>query len=96
MGVGDNNWSVSCHNRKFKFNNNGIKLIAESYENLKQVKFDLEKNTIEVVVSNPTLSEKALRIVDLSDTQSFFEDVRNNLEEILSLQMASVELILSP
>lgn len=83
MGVGDNNWSVSCHNRKFKMNNNGIKLIAESYENLAKVIFDLDKNTIEVIVSSPTLSEKAPRIVDLSDTPSFFEDVRNNLEEIL-------------
>ena len=78
------NWSASCWGKTFKFNNNGIKLAARSDEGLEKVIFDTDKKTVSVKVKTPTLSDKAPRTVDLSDATEFFEEVRKNIENILT------------
>lgn len=76
-------WSVICDAKKFQMNNSGIKLVARGDEGLCRVVFDVDKKKIEVIVANPTLPPKVPRVVDLSDTPVFFEEIRENLEEIL-------------
>lgn len=76
-------WSARCTGKRFKVNNSGIKLIAKEDENLEKVIFDVEKKTVAVSVRNPTLSEKAPRIVDLSDATAFFEELRKEIESLL-------------
>lgn len=79
--IGD--WSASCYGRTFKVNNNEIKLWARQDEGLEKIIFDVEKKTISVKVKTPKLSEKAPRMVDLSDAIEFFDEVRKNIEKIL-------------
>lgn len=78
-------WSVSCGNRRFKCNNGGIKLVAREDEELVKVCFDIKRKVISVIVNKPTLSEKAPRVLDLSNATEFFEEVRANIEEILMI-----------
>ena len=78
------NWTASCYGKTFKFNNNGIKLWARNDEGLEKVIFDTDKKTVSVKVKTPTLSDKAPRTVDLSDATEFFEEVRKNIENILT------------
>ena len=78
------NWTASCYGKTFKFNNDGIKLWARNDEGLEKVIFDTEKKTVSVKVKTPTLPVKVPRTVDLSDYPEFFEEVRNNLEKILT------------
>lgn len=80
------NWSASCWGKRFKINNNGIKLFAKENENLEKVIFDLEKKTVSVKVKSPTLSDIAQRTVDLSDATEFFEELRKDLETILTVK----------
>ena len=80
--VGD--WVADCYGKTFKVNNNGIKLCARNDENLEQVIFDTEKKTVSVKVKTPTLSDKVPRILDLSNDTEFFEELRNNIEELLT------------
>ena len=80
--VGD--WAADCHNKRFKVNNNGIKLCAKEDENLEQVIFDTEKKTVSVKVKTPTLSDKAPRTLDLSNDVEFFEALRKNIEKLLT------------
>ena len=76
-------WSVSCQTKTFRVNNHGIKLYARYDEGLKRVIFDPEKFTVEVVIATPIVPSQMPRIVDLSEGKTFFEELRNNLEEIL-------------
>ena len=76
-------WSVSANDISFKLNNKGIKLWAKREEHLTEVSFDIENKTVSLQVETPVLSEKAPRKVDLSDDPQFFEDLRENIEEIL-------------
>ncbi len=76
-------WGVSCWGKTFKVNNNGIKLAARQDEDLHKIIFDVEKKTVSVIVKNPTLSEKAPRVLVLSDATEFFEELRKNIEKIL-------------
>ena len=78
------NWSASCWGKRFKVNNNGIKLVAKEDEDLEKIIFDTDKKTVSVKVKTPTLSDKAPRTVDLSDATEFFEEVRKNIENILT------------
>ena len=80
--IGD--WSATCWGKRFKVNNCGIKLIARDDEDLEKIIFDVEKKTVSVSVKNPTLPTKAPRIVDLSDATEFFEELRKNIETILT------------
>ena len=80
--IGD--WSATCWGKTFKVNNNGIKLVARDDEDLEKIIFDVEKKTVSVSVKNPTLSEKAPRIVNLSNATEFFEELRKNIETILT------------
>lgn len=80
--VGD--WVADCYHKRFKVNNNGIKLWAKEDENLEQVIFDTEKKTVSVKVKTPTLSDKAPRTLDLSNDVEFFEALRKNIEELLT------------
>ena len=77
-------WSVECYYKRFKFNNKGIKLVAKGDEGLKKVIFNTERKTVAVVVTTPTLPVNVPRIADLSDSPKFFEEVRNNIETILT------------
>lgn len=80
--VGD--WTVSCSGRRFKINNNGIKLFVREDEELEKILFDVDKKTVSVKVKNPTLSEKVPRVLDLSNDIEFFEALRKDLEMILT------------
>ena len=78
------NWSACCNNKSFKVNNNGMKLCARCDEELERITFDMEKKTVSVSVKNPTLSEKAPRVLDLSNGIDFFEKLRRNVETLLT------------
>jgi hypothetical protein len=80
--VGD--WSAKCNGRTFKINNHGIKLWARNDEELEQIVFDLDKKTVSVKVKNPTLPTQVPRTVDLSGATDFFEELRNNIEMLLT------------
>lgn len=82
------NWTISSSNKKFRINNHGIKLIARNDEELQQVIFDTEKKTVTVVVKNNLIPNNPPRTLDLSNDVDFFEDLRNNLEEILTIESA--------
>ena len=58
-------------------------MAAREDENLERIVFDVEKKTVSVKVKNPTLPAKVPRIVDLSDSVEFFEELRKNIEKIL-------------
>lgn len=77
-------WGVACWGKRFKINNNGIKLVAREDEDLERIIFDTEKKTVSVKVKNPTLPPNAPRIVDLSDSVEFFEELRKDIENILT------------
>ena len=79
-------WGVACWGKTFKVNNNGIKLAAREDEELERIIFDIEKKTVSVIVKNPTLSEKAPRVLDLSDATDFFDELRKNIENILMVK----------
>lgn len=76
-------WSVHSHGKLFRINNNGIKLWARGDEGLYKIVFDVEKKTIEVFVAKPTLPAHCPRKVSLKDAELFFNEIRNNLEDIL-------------
>ena len=78
------NWGVVCWGKRFKLNNNGIKLVAKEDEGLEKVVFDIDKKTVSVIIKTPTLSKEAPRIVDLSESVEFFEELRKNLEMVLT------------
>ena len=63
-----------------------MKLAARYDEDLEQIIFDVEKKTVSVKVKNPTLSDKAPRTVDLSDATDFFEELRKDLETVLTVK----------
>ena len=84
LTVGD--WSASCWGKTFIVNNHGIKLIAKEDEDLERIIFDVEKKTVSVSVKNPTLPEKAPRIVDLSEATEFFEELRKDIEKLLTIK----------
>ena len=77
------NWSLHCSGKKFRLNNNGIKLYVKEDEGLNKVVFDPEKKTVEVVVSTPTAVECTPRIADLSDSPEFFNELHEHIEEVL-------------
>ena len=77
-------WRVRCREKSFIVNNHGMKLVARCDENLLKIIFDIEKKTVSVIVKNPTLSEKAPRTIDLSEDQDFFEELRNDIETLLT------------
>lgn len=80
-------WSACCCcGKTFQVNNNGIKLVAREDEGLEKIIFDTEKKTVLVKVKNPTLSEKAPRILNLSNSIEFFEGLRKNIEKILTTE----------
>ena len=76
-------WSVSANDISFKLNNKGIKLWAKREEQLSEICFDVENKTVSLKVETHTLPENAPTKVDLSDDPQFFEDLRENIEEIL-------------
>ena len=82
--VGD--WGANCWGKRFKVNNKGIKLIAKEDEDLEKIIFDVENKTVSVKVKNPTLPAKVPRTVDLSDATEFFEELRKNIETILTIK----------
>ena len=79
-----NDWAVTCYYKTFKINHDGIVLIARNDECLKTIKFDVDDKTIELIVANPKLPPNAPRKVDLKDEHEFFEEIRLNLELILT------------
>lgn len=76
-------WSVYSGARKFLLNNKGIKLAAKREEQLSEICFDVENKTVSLKVETPTLPSNAPRKADISDDPQFFEDLRENIEEIL-------------
>ena len=88
------NWYVHCFNKSFVICNNGMKLAVRGDENLEKVIFDNEKKIISVVVKNPTLSEKIPKTLDLSDATEFFEELRKNIETILTTKWATFTLVI--
>ena len=74
-------WHVYC-SRHFVLNHHkGIRLYVKGDEELNKVIFDINKKTVEVVVSTP--SAKRPRKADVSDNPTFFEELRANIEEVL-------------
>lgn len=59
-------------------------MFAKEDEGLEKVIFDTEKKTISVKVKTQTTPANAPRTVDLSDATEFFEEVRKNIENILT------------
>ena len=80
--IGD--WRVECRGKTFIVTNYGMKLVAREDEDLEKFIFDVEKKTVSVTVKNPTLSEKAPRTLDLSKDIDFFEELRKNIEKLLT------------
>lgn len=76
-------WSVSANHNSFKLNNKGIKLAAKREEQLSEICFDVENKIVSLTVETPALPPHVPRKVDLSDDPEFFEDLRENIEEIL-------------
>ena len=77
-------WSVTCFDKIFTINNNGIKLYAHREEELSKIIFDTDKKTIRLVINNPRLAaSKMPRFIDLSDAPSFFNELHENIETIL-------------
>ena len=81
--IGD--WSATCCNKTFKVKNNGLKLVARGSEDLEKIYFDLEKKTVSIKVKGPVLDD-APRKVDLSDAPEFFEELRKNVEILLTVK----------
>ena len=77
-------WRVECRGKTFIVNNRGMKLVAREDEDLEKCNFDVEKKTVSVTVKNPTLSEKAPRTLDLSKDIDFFEELRKDIEKLLT------------
>ncbi len=80
--VGD--WRASCWGKRFKLNNNGIKLIAGEDELLEKIIFNNENKTVSVIVKKATLPNKAPRTANLKDYPEFFEELQKNIETILT------------
>ena len=78
------NWTVSCNGKTFIVNNNGMKLCARDDEDLEKIIFDADKKTVSLKVKSQTLSDKAPRIVDLNDATEFFDELRKDIEKILT------------
>lgn len=93
LQIGD--WTASCAGKTFKLNNHGIKLVARDDEGLEKIIFDTKNKTVSVIVKNPTLSTKAPRIVDLSDSIEFFEELRKNIEIILTSRGGAYTTVIS-
>jgi hypothetical protein len=78
-------WRVACAGKEFEVYKDRVrKLIAGEDENLEKILFDKEKKTISVKVKNPILPEETPRIVDLSEAPKFFEELRKDIELILT------------
>ena len=80
--IGD--WLVECRGKTFIVHNRGWKLVAREDEDLEKIIFDMEKKTVSVKVKNPKLLEKAPRTLDLSEDQEFFEELRKDIEKLLT------------
>ena len=82
LQIGD--WTAACTGQTFKLNNHGIKLWARDDEVLEKIIFDTKEKTVSVIVKKPTLPTKAPRIVGLSESLEFFEELRKEIENILT------------
>lgn len=60
------------------------RLCAKAKEKIKKLIFDMEKKTISVTVANAIFPPSVPRIVNLCDEPRFFEDIHDNIEEILN------------
>ena len=78
-------WSVACAGKEFEVYKDRVgKLIAGEDENLEEIIFDNEKKTVSVKVKNRKLPKETPRIVDLSEAPEFFEELRKDIEMILT------------
>lgn len=79
-------WSASCWCKTFYvFNvNDGVRLFAREDEGLEKIVFDPEKKKLTVSVRNPIVSAEVQRDIDLSDAPEFFEELRKNLEAVMT------------
>ncbi len=78
-------WGVCCDGKWFDLYKYSIgKLIADEDEDLEKIIFDVERKTVSVIVKNPTYSEEATRTVDLSNAPEFFEELRKDIEKLLT------------
>ena len=77
-------WVASCNGKRFILNNNGMKLAVREDEELEKIIFDVEKKTVSVRVKKPTLPTKVPRTADLSRDMEFFDELRKNIETILT------------
>ena len=77
-------WTVSCIGRRFIINNNGMKLAVRGDEELEKIIFDVENKTVSVRVKEPKLSAKAPRTADLSGATELFEELRKDIEKLLT------------
>ena len=78
-------WRVACAGKEFEvFRNQVRKLISGEDENLEKIVFDVEKKTVSVKVKNSRLPEDTPRIVDLSEAPEFFEELRKDIESVLT------------
>jgi len=60
-----------------------MKLAVKENEALNKIIFDTDKKTISATVSNPTLPIDIPRTADLSDNVQFFDELRDNIENVL-------------
>ena len=79
-------WGVCCAGYWFDLYKYRVgQLIADEDEDLEKIIFDSEKKTVTIKVKHPTYGKKeAIRTVDLNDAPGFFEEVRKDIEVILT------------
>ena len=78
------NWTVTCNGETFIVSNHGMKMVARSDEGLEKITFDTDNKTISVKVKTPTLTDKAPRMVDLSNDVEFFNVLHEEIEKVLT------------
>jgi len=84
LGFHMGDWTATCNGKRFIVNNHGMKLTAREDEGLEKVIFDTEKKTVTVKVKTPTLPENCPRVADLSEAPEFFEELRKDIETLLT------------
>lgn len=78
----DGKWSVNTSGGILRLLHQGIKLYLARQEKITEITFDADKKIVELFVSNPVI-EKTPRKADMSDDESFFNELREKIEEIV-------------
>lgn len=88
----DDKWTLHANNKKFIINNNGMKFVVLNEDELVNIIFNDAKYTIEAIIGNNTNS-KLPHCIDLSTNIDFYNEIKNNIKEILSYTWFDESLI---